>query len=80
MKGEEHIKKRMPWLAKGAVDWLENNLTKDFKILEFGSGGSTLFFAERCKEVITIENNKKFYDLILDYINEPPCLKRQGIL
>ena len=45
------------WLIKETVRFLEENLTKDMNVFEYGSGGSTLFFAERAREVISIEHN-----------------------
>ncbi len=38
-------------------------------VYEYGSGGSTLFFAERVQEVISTEHNKDWYRQVLEEIN-----------
>jgi|GEM_PF-6158693 len=40
----------------------------DCKFFEFGSGGSTLFFSKYCKQYISIEHDKKWYDQISEVI------------
>ena len=53
--------KPIPWLHPEAIDYLESLLEPDFKVLEHGSGGSTLWFAERVASVIAIENDADWY-------------------
>lgn len=55
------IKYRIPWITFKAIKWLEDNITKKMRVFEFGAGGSTLFFADRVKEVISVENDEKWY-------------------
>ncbi len=52
---------RKPWIAQAATAWLENYLTKDMHVFEWGSGGSTLFSALRTKKVISIEHNYPWF-------------------
>lgn len=49
-----------PWLTYGAILMLEQLKMKDFNILEFGSGGSTIFFANRVKHVTSFDTNKEW--------------------
>lgn len=49
--------KPIPWLAPDVILYLENIIQPDFEVLEFGAGGSTLWFAERVKTVISEEKN-----------------------
>ena len=51
----------LPWLVYDAVKWLKKNLNKSMDGYEWGSGRSTLFFAERIKKLISIEHDKKWY-------------------
>jgi len=46
-----------PWLTFSAVEYLTKTLRRDMRVFEYGSGGSTLFFARRVRELITIEHN-----------------------
>lgn len=68
--GKTNLNDGIPWLVPGAVSKLEKILQPSFRVLEFGSGGSTLFFSHRCKDVISIENNPKWYDKVLSKIME----------
>jgi hypothetical protein len=52
---------RLPWLPFSLIDALERQLQTNSKVLEFGGGGSTLWFAERVSEVITIEHDPEWY-------------------
>lgn len=79
-----------PWIHDNVVKFLENNINKDTKILEFGSGYSTIFFQNYTDNLISIEHNKKWYDKIkqslnnkvtyilkeIDYISKP-CLDKK---
>ena len=47
----------LPWLSPEAVAFLESLLQPDFEVLEHGSGGSTLWFAERVKQVTAYEED-----------------------
>ncbi len=48
-----------PWLSFGAIMALEEILKREpnLDILEFGSGGSTIFFSRRCRSVKSFETN-----------------------
>lgn len=54
----------LPWMNYSAVDFLKERLDKSIRVFEYGSGASTMFFAERCKEVISIEYDREWYDKI----------------
>jgi predicted O-methyltransferase YrrM len=44
-----------PWMASGAIRWLDENLSKDMSLLELGAGSSTGWYAARVKRVVSIE-------------------------
>lgn len=54
---DEHI----PWITYGAMGWLEKYLNNQMCVFEFGSGGSTLYFASKVKHVVSIEHNEAWY-------------------
>ena len=56
-----------PWISPEATEFLESILKPDFEVLEHGSGGSTLWMAERVKMVYAFENNKGWKKKIEDY-------------
>lgn len=55
----------LPWMTYAAIDWLQSNLRKDMILFEWGSGGSTAFFARRVKQVITVEHDSKWYESVV---------------
>jgi SAM-dependent methyltransferase len=60
----------IPWFSYGAIDFLEGYLKPDTTVCEFGSGGSTLFFARRVKSVFSIEDNPRWHELVTKRIAE----------
>lgn len=54
----------VPWIAYGCTYFLEPRLSKDFKVFEFGSGNSTLWWAKHVKQVTSVEYDKKWMKLI----------------
>ena len=55
-----------PWIAPAATLFLDEWLNKDRKMAEFGSGFSTIFFAERVNEIVSIEHFKPWYDKVVE--------------
>ena len=62
-KGKGSLEIGYPWLSFGAIIALESMVSKDSKVLEFGSGGSTVFWADSCKNVRSYETNPGWYEL-----------------
>ena len=52
----------LPWLTYSFIDFITERLSKEFDVFEFGSGNSTLFFAERVKQVSSVEHNSDWYN------------------
>lgn len=59
-----------PWLTFAAIQFLEKTLRKDMRVYEYGAGGSTLFFAKRVKEVISVEHDQIWSDKIFEVIKK----------
>ncbi len=61
-----------PWLTEKAIAYLEKYLTQnpDAVILEFGSGASTLWFAERTPNLYSIEHNEEYYHIVNGTLKE----------
>lgn len=45
-----------PWLAPGAIAFLESNLNREMKALEWGSGRSTIWLGRRVKALTSVEH------------------------
>src|SRR5688572_8562829 len=54
----------IPWFSYSAIDFLEEFLRPDMTVCEYGSGGSTVFFARRTRSVFSIEDNPKWCELV----------------
>lgn len=61
LAGQDTLKIGYPWLTYGAIIAVENIVNKEMKVLEFGSGGSTIFWAKKCKSVKSYETNPQWY-------------------
>jgi hypothetical protein len=57
--------KNVPWLGAAVITRLSEIITKEFNVIEHGSGGSSLWFAERASFVMSIENNHDWYKEVL---------------
>jgi predicted O-methyltransferase YrrM len=54
----------LPWISYAAIDFLDAFVRPEMSVFEYGSGGSTLFFARRCASVISIEDNPIWLDKV----------------
>jgi Methyltransferase domain len=52
-----------PWMAPGAIRFLEKHMRPDFAVLELGSGASTAWYAERAARVVSYESNDEWFAL-----------------
>lgn len=59
-----------PWIAQGAVEFLNSRLNKDMKLFEWGSGRSTLWFSKRVNVVISIEYNSQWASKLAAMISD----------
>lgn len=71
-------KNSIPWITFQAIDFLEKNLTKEMHVFEYGGGGSTLFFASKVKELVTVEHNKEWFEGLRNKMNENTAIKWTG--
>lgn len=55
-KGHNALADQQPWLTYRATRYLEQIVSSDSIVFEYGSGGSTLFFASRVKRLIAVEH------------------------
>jgi predicted O-methyltransferase YrrM len=60
----DKLNQPLPWLTYPAIHFISQLNLKDKDVLEWGSGYSSKYFASRCKNVISIENNKDWFDNI----------------
>ncbi len=66
--GKNAIEDEQPWITFPAIDFLKEYLNTNSRVFEYGGGGSTLFFINRAKEVVTIEHHPEWYQKLQDKI------------
>lgn len=54
----------IPWYTYAAIEYLSHFDFSALKVLEYGSGSSSLWWMERCQELISIENDQEWYKKI----------------
>ena len=60
----------LPWFTYASIHFITQKLENtSFKVFEYGSGNSTLWFAPKVKSVVSVEHDKSFFDLKLQEIS-----------
>ncbi len=54
----------LPWIPYTIIEHFNRFLTPNSRVLEFGSGMSTLWYAARAKEVWAVEDYRPWYDKV----------------
>lgn len=57
--------KPIPYLHKDVIEYMSGIVFPDMSIVEFGGGGSTLWFAERARKVLTFETDPNWYEILM---------------
>ena len=57
--------KPLPWVTYSFIDFIKTRLNKELTIFEYGSGNSTLFYAQRVKRVVSVEHDEAWYQKIV---------------
>ena len=65
-RGKSTLTLRTLWLPYRAIDFLENQVNPESRVLEFGGGGSTAWFVDRVQEVVTVESDEEWAEMIRD--------------
>lgn len=54
----------LPWVTYAFIDFIKDRITKKHVVFEFGSGNSTLFYAQRAKQVVSVEHDQAWFQKI----------------
>lgn len=60
----------LPWISYSAIEELSRNLNKKARVLEFGSGMSTIWYAKHAGEVFSVEDCKPWFDKVSSIIQQ----------
>ena len=75
VRGRYSVEIGYPWLTHGAIMALEKIVSPDFNVLEFGAGGSTIFFSRHCYTVKTFESDLRWMEKVKKALLEPSNVK-----
>src|SRR5215813_10406387 len=64
INGKTPLDLEIPWFSYAAIDFLETFVGPEMNVFEYGSGGSTVFFARRARQVVSVEDNPKWYEWV----------------
>ena len=67
--GKNSVSDEQAWITFEAIDCLKDLIQSDFQIFEFGGGGSTLFFCQRAKHVVTVEDHAEWFSRLSEIIH-----------
>jgi hypothetical protein len=59
----------LPWITFPAIRHIQD-LLRDRRVFEYGSGSSTKWYARYCSQVYSVENDEKWFHIIENEINE----------
>ncbi|GEM_PF-2534131 len=54
----------IPWYTYPAIEFIEDKIDNNFRIFEYGSGNSSLWWAQRVAKVISIESDGNWFEYI----------------
>lgn len=60
LKPRTALELRVPWISYPCIDHLNRVIKPGMRVFEWGAGGSTLFFADRGCEVVSIETSEEW--------------------
>ncbi len=67
-QGRNSVVDELPWSNFLAIYFLKQQLQPDFKVFEFGGGGSTLFFCKNVAEVATVEDHAEWFKTLTETV------------
>jgi predicted O-methyltransferase YrrM len=59
-----------PWIVPASIGWLRRRIRSDWSILELGSGRSTVWFARRAGQVLSLEDNEYWHPRTRERLDE----------
>ena len=62
------VRAEKPWLSYAAIKEINQFLTPDKNVLEFGSGMSTIWFAKKSRQVFSVENFEPWYNKVKELL------------
>lgn len=55
----------LPWVTYSFIDFIKTRLHKALTVFEYGSGNSTLFYAQQVQKVVSVEHDEAWFHKIV---------------
>jgi hypothetical protein len=68
-KGRNSITDQMPWISFSAIRFITRFVKPEMVVFEYGSGGSTIFWAKHCSKVFSVEHDLDWYQKMKNEIS-----------
>lgn len=65
-----HAYPKLPWMPFSAIKEFEQLIKPTWKVVEVGSGMSTIWFASRCSQIISIEASEDWYEKLSEIVKQ----------
>lgn len=69
VSGRNPLDDERPWITFAAIRFLENVLHRGMRVFEYGMGGSTLFFAKRAGEVVSVDHDPMWMARVREHMD-----------
>ena len=60
------LKDSEPWITTGALAYLDRHLSRKGIVFEWGSGGSTIYYAKNSLHVTSVEHDSEWHEKVLE--------------
>ena len=54
----------LPWITYPAIEFIKRRIQPSMSVFEYGSGGSTIWWANRVREVISVEHDRDWFEKV----------------
>jgi len=80
ISGRKAIREGIPWIVPGAFAFLQQSVSSNWRVFEWGSGGSTLWFAANCAEIVSVESDPEWKRKVETLLAERALEERATII
>lgn len=76
----DSLKNELPWITFPVTDFLNDWIKKEYRVLEYGGGSSSIYFSRRAGEVITVEHHDGWFKDISKVIADKGITNWKGLM
>lgn len=64
----------IPWVTLSFLDFIEPRLRADFRIFEYGSGNSSIYYGRRVQRVVSVESSEEWFSFVKSKVPPNVCI------